>query len=196
MFNLSLVGYITAKNNVQSVSSGLHHGYEQSSICLLFTLLASHQTTNHLHTTKSTWYKPTQNNNNNKTHKHQTQHFRRISTLREMIDAIPGNMPLFRGQSLSEPGSWPGGGLSGWEYVERDRTFEGFGVTTTSRFLASDFPLLVLVPFPFFSPFTWNDLPLPLLRSGELRTQKLKSQLMRTQSLKVLPLKPGVGQYI
>ena len=33
-------------------------------------------------------------------------------------------------------------------------------------------------------------------RSGELWTQKLKSHLMRTQSLKVLPLKPGVGQYI
>ena len=26
--------------------------------------------------------------------------------------------------------------------------------------------------------------------------QKLKSHLMRTQSLKVLPLKPGIGQYI
>ena len=33
------------------------------------------------------------------------------------------------------------------------------------------------------------------LRSGELRTQKLKSHLMRTQSLKVLPLKPGVDQH-
>ena len=33
-------------------------------------------------------------------------------------------------------------------------------------------------------------------RGGELRTQKLKSHLMRTQSLKVLLLKPGVGQYI
>ena len=33
-------------------------------------------------------------------------------------------------------------------------------------------------------------------RSGELRTQKLKSHLARTQSLNVLPLKPGVGQYI
>ena len=33
-------------------------------------------------------------------------------------------------------------------------------------------------------------------RSWELRTQKLKSPLFRTQSLKVLPLKPGVGQYI
>ena len=32
--------------------------------------------------------------------------------------------------------------------------------------------------------------------SGELRVQKLKSHLMRTQSLKVLPLKPGVDQYI
>ena len=34
------------------------------------------------------------------------------------------------------------------------------------------------------------------LRTGELRTQKLKSHLMRTQSLKVLLFKPGVGQYI
>ena len=33
-------------------------------------------------------------------------------------------------------------------------------------------------------------------RSGELRTQKLKSHLLRTQSLNVLLLKPGVGQYI
>ena len=33
-------------------------------------------------------------------------------------------------------------------------------------------------------------------RSGEQRTQKLKSHLVRTQSLNVLPLKPGVGQYI
>ena len=32
--------------------------------------------------------------------------------------------------------------------------------------------------------------------SGELQTQKLKSHLVRTQSLNVLPLKPGVGQYI
>ena len=32
--------------------------------------------------------------------------------------------------------------------------------------------------------------------SGELRTQELKSYLLRTQTLKVLPLKPGVGQYI
>ena len=38
--------------------------------------------------------------------------------------------------------------------------------------------------------------PLVLPRSGELRTQKLKSHLVRTQSLNVLPLKPGVGQYI
>ena len=33
-------------------------------------------------------------------------------------------------------------------------------------------------------------------RSGELRTQKLKSHLWRKQSLKLLLLKPGVGQYI
>ena len=35
-----------------------------------------------------------------------------------------------------------------------------------------------------------------MYHSGELRTQKLKSHLVRTQSLNVLPLKPGVGQYI
>ena len=33
-------------------------------------------------------------------------------------------------------------------------------------------------------------------RSGEPQTQKLKSHLLRTQSLKVLALKPGVHQYI
>ena len=33
-------------------------------------------------------------------------------------------------------------------------------------------------------------------RVGELRTQKLKSHLVRTQSLNVLSVKPGVGQYI
>ena len=32
--------------------------------------------------------------------------------------------------------------------------------------------------------------------SGELRTQKLKTHLVRTQSLNVLPLKPGVGQHM
>ena len=33
-------------------------------------------------------------------------------------------------------------------------------------------------------------------RSGKLRTQKFKSHLVRPKSLNVLPLKPGVGQYI
>ena len=33
-------------------------------------------------------------------------------------------------------------------------------------------------------------------RSGELRTRKFKSHLMRTQSLQVLTLKPGVGHHI
>ena len=35
-------------------------------------------------------------------------------------------------------------------------------------------------------------------RSGELRMQKLKSHLVRTQrkNVNVLPLRPGVGQYI
>ena len=46
------------------------------------------------------------------------------------------------------------------------------------------------------SPVDPGVVPLAPPHSGELRTQKLKSHLMRTQSLNVLPLKPGVGQYI
>ena len=41
----------------------------------------------------------------------------------------------------------------------------------------------------FLNFFVWP-------HSGELQTQKLKSHLVRTQSLNILPLKPGVGQYI
>ena len=33
-------------------------------------------------------------------------------------------------------------------------------------------------------------------RTGDMRTQKLKSDLVRTQCLNVLPLKSGVGRYI
>ena len=42
----------------------------------------------------------------------------------------------------------------------------------------------------------FGDITHGLPRSGELRTQKLKSHLVRTQSLNVLPLKAGVGQYV
>ena len=38
--------------------------------------------------------------------------------------------------------------------------------------------------------------PLPHIAQWELRTQNLKSYLVRTQSLIVLPLKPGVGKYL
>ena len=51
--------------------------------------------------------------------------------------------------------------------------------------------------FPFQAATNWqifSQAPPP--QSGELRTQKSKSHLVRTQSLNVLPLKPGVGQYI
>ena len=49
--------------------------------------------------------------------------------------------------------------------------------------------------------FFWNTDPFAtiltlMFRSGELRTEKLKSYLVRTQSLNFLPLKPGIGQYI
>ena len=42
----------------------------------------------------------------------------------------------------------------------------------------------------------WGNLPMDIPRSGRLRTQKLRSHMLRIQSSKVLPLKPGVGQYI
>ena len=38
--------------------------------------------------------------------------------------------------------------------------------------------------------------PTPTPRSGGPRMQELKSHLVRTQSLNVLPVKPGVGQYV
>ena len=46
------------------------------------------------------------------------------------------------------------------------------------------------------SPVDPGVVPLAPPHSGELRTQKLKSHLVRTQSLNGLSLKPGVGQYI
>ena len=62
---------------------------------------------------------------------------------------------------------------------------------------------LKLVTVSSFCPFTLISVLMPLVlfaislaRSGELRTQKLKFHLVRTQSLNVLLLKPGVGQYI
>ena len=56
-----------------------------------------------------------------------------------------------------------------------------------------EIPCAVATPAPLFNQdFLFNKRP----RSGELRTQKLKSHLLRTQSLKLLPLKPGVGQYM
>ena len=44
--------------------------------------------------------------------------------------------------------------------------------------------------------YTRLEFPARVPRSGELLAQKLKSLWLRTQSLKVLSLKPGVGQYI
>ena len=57
----------------------------------------------------------------------------------------------------------------------------------------SFFFFLILVHLGFVLRFP---LLLRFPRSGELRMQKLKSSLMRTQSLNVLPFKPGVGHYI
>ena len=48
--------------------------------------------------------------------------------------------------------------------------------------------------FAYCQDFSFLSLQFP--RSGDLWMQKLKSHLMRTQSLKVLPLQAGVGQYV
>ena len=62
---------------------------------------------------------------------------------------------------------------------------------------ARDFLLAYFYPSsPFTCIFFPKLLPSFSPRSRELRMQKLKSHLVRTQSLNVLPLKPGVGQYI
>ena len=56
---------------------------------------------------------------------------------------------------------------------------------------------LVLYPRSTLLLFGWFSVSLSVWpRSGELRTQKFKSHLVRTQSLNILSLKPGVGQYI
>ena len=46
------------------------------------------------------------------------------------------------------------------------------------------------------SQFTASSRAVSRHRSGELRTQKLKSHLVGTQGLNALPLKPAVGKYI
>ena len=45
------------------------------------------------------------------------------------------------------------------------------------------------------SSLLYKPAPFVVSCSGELRTQKSNSHLVRTQGLNVLPLKPGVGQY-
>ena len=71
-----------------------------------------------------------------------------------------------------------------------------------SEILPTTLRILTLFSQSYFcliGPFNYIYLSKSLLkwpRSGELRTQKLKSHLVRTQSLNVLPLKPGLGQHV
>ena len=60
--------------------------------------------------------------------------------------------------------------------------------------LAFDTKNVALLRVEFHAPIVCPHFKLS--RSGELPTQKFKSYLMTTQSLKVLPLKIGVDQYI
>ena len=62
--------------------------------------------------------------------------------------------------------------------------------------LAKMMALLSQILFKLAIAAVADTILLRITRSGELRTQKLKSHLMRTQNLKVLPSKPGIGHYI
>ena len=62
--------------------------------------------------------------------------------------------------------------------------------------LCKSFYLLFIPVSLSISCFSLSILLSLVPRSGKLRTQKLNSHLVRTQSLNVLPLKPGVSQYI
>ena len=57
-------------------------------------------------------------------------------------------------------------------------------------------PLIILRVSFAVHQAVFRSVAMLLPRSGEIRTQKLKSHLVKTQSLNVLPLKPGVGQFI
>ena len=63
----------------------------------------------------------------------------------------------------------------------------------SSCFVILDKYKVIIIVFSVFSNIAFSPV---IPRSGELRMQKLKSHLVRTQSLNVLPLKSGVGQYI
>ena len=71
--------------------------------------------------------------------------------------------------------------------------FSSSSTSSSTRFYSlclSMFHCFILLLFDFF--FFFFLFP----RSEELRTQKSKYHLMRTQSLKVIPLKPAVGVFI
>ena len=57
-------------------------------------------------------------------------------------------------------------------------------------------PLIILRVSFAVHQAVFRSVAMLLPRSGEMRTQKLKSHLVKTQNLNVLPLKLGVGQYI
>ena len=70
------------------------------------------------------------------------------------------------------------------------------GIEPASAAFRSDAVPTDLHPHPLGIKCTDATVAPTRTRNGELRTQKLKSHLVRTQSLNVLPVKHGVGQYI
>ena len=70
--------------------------------------------------------------------------------------------------------------------------FGEWGVSLTRPMLESNRQFRSLS----YTPYAGFCLVVSRSCSGKLQTQKLMSHLLSTQSLKVLPLNPGVGQYI
>ena len=84
-----------------------------------------------------------------------------------------------------------------------------FGFFFSERWQSTLFQIFFFITTVCFSPDVWTRASKMLIvtvhecvfvlscfRNGELRTQKLKSHLVKTQNLNVLPFKPGAGQYI
>ena len=83
--------------------------------------------------------------------------------------------------------------------VHLNRSFHSLISQRCHSFFTRTYMLHIMVTTLYyaFRQFRFPSILLADPRSGELRMQKLKSHLVRTQSLNnVLPFKPGLGQYI
>ena len=93
-------------------------------------------------------------------------------------------------------GPQPWGGVCLDSSSDSQRFFPCSVCHLAARDCAVHVRMVCLFLFVLFCFVSSSCRPVVKPRSGELRSQKLKSHLVRTQSLNVLPLKPGVGQFI